>query len=90
MWLLPSSACARAAVNQGMTQGVKTGRRGVKVDEDGRSSPPCRSLCSRLRKGAPRPAPLPLNVQRRLVNYPVLLAPSGLAALGHSSRTGLY
>ena len=61
MWLLPSSACARAAVNQEMAQGVKTGHLAVKVDEDGRFSPPCRPLCSRLRKGAWRPAPLPLN-----------------------------
>ena len=60
-WLLPSSACARAAVNREMAQGAKTGRLAVKVDEDGRSSPPCRPLCSRLRKGARRPAPLPLN-----------------------------
>ena len=60
-WLLPSSACARAAVNQEMAQGVKTGRLAVNVDEDGRSSPSCRPLCSRLRKGAPRPASLPLK-----------------------------
>ena len=41
----------------------KTGCHTVKVNKDGRSSPPCRSLCSRLRKGAPRPAPLPLNAE---------------------------
>ena len=61
VWLLPSSACARAAVNQETVQGVKTGRRTVEVDEDGRSSPPCRSPRSRLREGTLRPAPLPLN-----------------------------
>ena len=60
-WLLPSSACARAAVNRETAQGVKTGRRTVKVDEGGRSSPPCRSLRSRLREGALRPASLPLR-----------------------------
>ena len=32
----------------------------MKVNEDGRSSPPYRSLGSRLRERAPRPAPLPL------------------------------
>ena len=61
MWLLPSSACARAAVNQETAQGVKIGHRTVKVNKGGRTSPPCRSLRSRLRKGALRPAPLPLK-----------------------------
>ena len=39
----------------------KKGRRTVEVDEDGRSSPPCRSPRSRLREGTLRPGPLPLN-----------------------------
>ena len=60
LWLLPSSACARAAVNQKTAQEVKTGCHTVKVNEDGRSSRPYRSLGSRLEEGAPRPAPLPL------------------------------
>ena len=59
-WLLPSSACARAAVNQKTAQEEKTGCHTVKVNEDGCSFPPYRSLGSRLREGARRPAPLPL------------------------------
>ena len=63
LWLLPSSACARAAVNQETAQEGKTGCHTVKVNENRCSFSPCRSLGSHLREVAPRPAPLPLTTQ---------------------------
>ena len=61
---LPTPTCAGTAVNRETAHEGKTGCHTVKVNGDERSSPPCRSLRSRLRKGAPRPAPLPLNCSR--------------------------
>ena len=50
----------------------KTGRLAMNVNGDGRSSPPCRSLRSRPRKEAPRPAPLPLKDAHELSNLVTL------------------